>query len=75
MSSALELAISIAPPTPCRIRITISHQAAAAPCIQVSDSTTENTLNTAKPRSYIRTRPYMSPRRPKLTTNTAVTTM
>jgi hypothetical protein len=32
-------------------------------------------VNTAKPRLYIRTRPYMSPTRPKLTTSTAVTSM
>ena len=29
----------------------------------------------AKPRLYILTRPYMSPRRPRLTTSTLVTTM
>ena len=74
MRIALELAISIAPPTPCRIRITISHQAAAVPCIQVTDSRTENTAKIANPRLYIRTRPNMSPSRPKLTTSTAVTT-
>jgi hypothetical protein len=71
---APELAISMAPPTPCRIRITISHQAAAVPCSQVSDSRTENAANIAKPRLNIRTRPNMSPSRPKLTTSTAVTT-
>ena len=31
-------------------------------------------VNTMNPRLYIRTRPYMSPRRPKGTTRTAVTT-
>ncbi len=66
--------MSIAPPTPCRIRITISHQAAAVPCSQVSESSTENAAKIAKPRLYIRTRPNMSPSRPKLTTSTAVTT-
>jgi hypothetical protein len=71
---ALELAISMAPPTPCRTRIRISHQAAAVPCSQVSDRATENNAKTAKPRLYIRTRPNMSPSRPKLTTSTAVTT-
>jgi hypothetical protein len=71
---ALELAISIAPPTACRIRIEISHQAAAVPCSQVTDSRTENTAKIAKPRLNIRTRPNMSPSRPKLTTSTAVTT-
>jgi hypothetical protein len=71
---ALELASSIAPPTPCRSRITISHHAAAVPCIQVSDSAMENAANIAKPRLNILTRPNMSPSRPKLTTSTAVTT-
>ena len=71
---ALELAISIAPPTACRIRIAISHQAAAVPCSQVTDSRTENSAKIANPRLNIRTRPNMSPSRPKLTTSTAVTT-
>ena len=71
---ALELAISMAPPTPCMIRIPISHQAADVPCSQVTDSMTEKKANSAKPRLYIRTRPNMSPSRPKLTTSTAVTT-
>lgn len=53
----------------------ISHRAPAVPCIQVTDNSTENTVNTANPMLYIRTLPYMSPRRPKLTTSTAVTTM
>ena len=71
---ALELAISIAPPTPCMTRIPISHQAAAVPCSHVTDSMMENRANSANPRLNIRTRPNMSPRRPKLTTSTAVTT-
>ena len=71
---ALEFAISIAPPTPCNIRITINHRTPAVPCIQVTDSSTENTLKTANPALYIFTRPNMSPNRPKVTTNTAVTT-
>ena len=33
-----------------------------------------NAVKTAKPRLYIRTRPNMSPSRPRLTTSTAVTT-
>ena len=49
------------------------HSAPAAPVNQVTDSRMENTVNTAKPRLYMRTRPYMSPTRPKLTTRTAVT--
>ena len=64
----------MAPPTPCRIRIPISHQAAAVPCSQVSESSTENRAKIANPRLNIRTRPNMSPSRPKLTTSTAVTT-
>ena len=71
---ALELAISIAPPTACRIRMPISHQAAAVPCSQVTDSRTENRAKIANPRLNIRTRPNMWPSRPKLTTSTAVTT-
>ena len=71
---ALEFAISIAPPTPCSTRIAISHSAPAVPCIQVTDSSTENAVNTANPALYMRTRPTMSPRRPKVTTSTAVTT-
>lgn len=71
---ALELAISIAPPTPWPTRIRISHSAPAVPCIQVTDSNTENTVKTANPALYMRTRPYMSPIRPKVTTSTAVTT-
>src|ERR1700691_1116041 len=71
---ALELANSMAPPTPCSTRIPISHQAAAVPCSQVTDSSTEKTAKSAKPRLNIRTRPNMSPSRPKLTTSTAVTT-
>ena len=71
---ALELAISIAPPTACKILIAISHQAAAVPCSHVTDSITENSAKIANPRLNIRTRPNMSPSRPKLTTSTAVTT-
>jgi hypothetical protein len=71
---APELAISIAPPTPWKIRITIRYQPAAAPCIQLTDSRIENSAKTAKPMLYMRTRPNMSPRRPKLTTSTPVTT-
>ena len=71
---ALELAISMAPPTPCKMRMQISHQAADVPCSQVTDSMIEKKAKIAKPRLNIRTRPNMSPRRPKLTTSTAVTT-
>ena len=47
---AAEFANSIAPPTPCSTLMRISHSTPAVPCIQVSDSTTENSVNTAKPR-------------------------
>ena len=50
MRIAEELAINIAPPTPCSTRITISQSAPALPCSQVTASSTENTLNTTKPR-------------------------
>ena len=71
---AVELANSIAPPTPCPIRITISHIAPEPPVKGSTDSSTEKTENTRKPRLYILTRPYMSPRRPSVTTRTAETT-
>ena len=70
---ALELANKKAPPTPWPTRIKMIHMAAPAPVIHVTDSRMEKKVKTAKPRLYIRTRPYMSPTRPKLTTNTAVT--
>ena len=44
------------------------------PCSHVTDSITENSAKIANPRLNIRTRPNMSPSRPKLTTSTAVTT-
>ena len=52
-----ELANSIAPPTPCRARIAISHSAPELPFIHVTDSSTLNTVNTAKPRLNMRARP------------------
>jgi hypothetical protein len=71
---AAEFANSIAPPTPWPTRIRISQSAPALPCSHVTESSTEKSVKTAKPRLYIRTRPNMSPRRPRLTTRTAVTT-
>ena len=47
---AAELAISMAAPTPWKIRITISHTPAAWPYIQVMDSISEKNVKTAKPR-------------------------
>ena len=70
-----ELAKSIAPPTPWPMRMAISHTAPGCPCSQVTDSRMEKTVNTAKPRVYIRTRPNMSPTRPRVTTRTARATM
>ena len=63
---ALELANSIAPPMPCRIRMMIRYQPAASPCSQLTDSRMENSEKIAKPMLNMRTRPNMSPRRPKL---------
>ena len=71
---ALELAMSRAPPTPCSTRMTISQRAPAGPVSQVAASRIEKTVKIANPALYIRTRPYMSPSRPKVTTSTAVTT-
>ncbi|SBW28829.1 hypothetical protein FDG2_6054 [Candidatus Protofrankia californiensis] len=70
---AVEFAKRNAPPTPCTIRHPMSHSAAALPSIQVTANRTEETPKIAKPMLYMRTRPYMSPRRPKVTTRTAVT--
>ena len=52
----------------------ISHSAPGVPCNQVTDSKIEKIVKIAKPMLYMRTRPNMSPIRPKLTTSTAVTT-
>ena len=49
------------------------HSAAVGPLIHVAASKIENTVKTAKPNVYIRTRPKMSPTRPRLTTRTEVT--
>ena len=46
---AVELAISIAPPTPCTTRKPISHSAPALPVHGSSASTTEAAAKTAKP--------------------------
>ena len=47
---ALELANSIAPPTPWPTRIPINHRAPAWPLSGVRNRSTEKTVNTAKPR-------------------------
>ncbi len=53
----------------------IRYSAPADPASQHTDSKMENVVKTAKPRLNILTRPNMSPRRPRLTTSTAMTTM
>ena len=68
VTMAEELAKSMAPPTPCPTRMAMSQSAAAGPVIHVIARRTENTVNTAKPRLKIRTRPNMSPTRPNETT-------
>ena len=45
-----ELAISMAAPTPWKMRIVISQTPAACPVIQVTLNMRENTVKTAKPR-------------------------
>ena len=72
---AIELAMMRAPPTPWKTRMMIMNKTASRPCIQVTESMIEKTVKRAKPMLYMRTRPKMSPRRPKLTTSTAVTSM
>ena len=54
---ALELANSIAPPTPCSARMMISHIAPELPFIQVTASMIEKKVKTAKPRLNVRARP------------------
>ncbi len=70
---AAELAMSIAPPAACTMRKMMMCRAADAPEPQVSESATAARVKMTKPALYMRTRPYMSPRRPKSTTSTAVT--
>jgi hypothetical protein len=70
-----EFAIRKAPPMPWPTRIKMSHSAPEVPSSQVIDNKTEKNEKTAKPSVNIRTRPYMSPIRPKLTSSTAVQTM
>ncbi len=72
---APELANRNDAPMPCPTRMKMIHNAPSVPVIQVMDNRIENTVKTANPRLYMRTRPYMSPTRPKLTTSTAVTNM
>ena len=70
---AAELDISIAPPTACTMRKMMMCRAALGPLPHVSERATAARVKITKPALYMRTRPYMSPRRPKSTTRTAVT--
>jgi len=54
---AVELANRKAPPTPWKTRMMMIHSAPAGPVSQVTDRRIENSVNTAKPRLYMRTRP------------------
>ena len=70
---AVEFAVSMAPPTPCTMRSTISSRAPALPVLSTSAQPTEPSVKIRKPRLNSRARPYMSPSRPNVTTSTAVT--
>ncbi len=74
MRIADEFAIRNAPPTPWTTRQKISQMAAGAPSNHVAARKIDDTVKTRNPMLYMRARPNMSPRRPKLTTRTAVTT-
>ena len=69
---APELAEMFAPPMPWTIRNPISHSAPALPCSQSMLSMIEAIAKMRKPRLYMRTRPNISPSRPRLTTSTLV---
>ncbi len=70
---AVEFANTIAPPTPCTRRIRMISIAPALPVLGTSAHPIEPTVKIRKPRLNSRARPYWSPRRPKVTTSTAVT--
>jgi hypothetical protein len=71
---AVELAITRAPPTPWTIRRPIRVSAPEDPWAGTTASRIDEMVNTSRPRLYMRTRPSMSPRRPKVTTSTEVAT-
>ena len=71
--SAVELAMTMAPPTPCTTRSTMISSAPAAPPFVTRAQPIEPSVKIRKPRLKIFARPYWSPRRPKVTTSTAVT--
>ncbi len=70
---AAELAISRAPPMAWNMRSRTSSRAPLDPVLQTHESRMAETVNQAKPRLYIFTRPKMSPMRPTVTTTTADT--
>ena len=70
---APELAAMRAPPIPWTTRMAMSQVAPDRPVIQSTLRSIEAMVKIRNPRLYIRTRPNMSPIRPKLTTSTLVT--
>jgi hypothetical protein len=73
--SAVEFAITIAPPMPCTTRQMMISSAPAAPPLGTSAQPRAPTVKTAKPRLNTFALPYWSPSRPNVTTSTAVTSM
>ncbi len=72
---AAEFAMSNAPPMAWNILKMTSSRAPAEPVLQTHDRRIAPTVNQAKPRLYILTRPNMSPMRPTVTTTAADTSM
>jgi hypothetical protein len=72
---AAEFAMRSAPPIACTMRRMTSSRAPLEPVLHTNDSRTAETVNQAKPRLYIFTRPKMSPMRPTVTTTAADTSM
>ena len=66
VTSAVEVAASIAPPAPCTARQPSSH---ASPGLTAAIS--EATANTTRPIRHTRSRPHWSPRRPAGTSTSA----
>ena len=62
------LAVTKAPPTPCRTRNPMM-----AASFQASAQSSEPMTNTANPASYMRTRPNMSPSRPTWVASSVMT--
>ena len=73
VSTALALAKINAPPTPSMSRTRTNHSAPPRPVIHVIERRMLEPVKMAKPRLYMRTRPNMSPTRPRVTTSTEVT--